>query len=525
SGAIHTTSSLADGSYLLPCTEPGAYTIIVSKSPYAQKSVPVTVSENQVSSVDITLRMQTSNAVLNGGFEAGFDEDSAGLNWDWYYSSGYLAFPGKEEYWRTSGKFSQRLTMPVPSVDNAHAGFYQVVTVLPGGSYALSAWERCDTSNNIVCRLGYDLAGGIDYSSSNIVWSTFAAQPNSWHDIVVPSITATSPKMTIFLDVWRDEANAGQSCKVWFDDVALNGIVEPPAVPLVTVDSRYQSSTSTIHAAWTCPGSDIIGYDCAVSATSEESGIVPGGGWQSLGAVSSITRSGLALSNGNTVRVLVRARNSRGMVGEIGASEPVRIVTDVPDIASAKLMADGTWVRISSARTSRMGSGPECFIEDSNRVSGIKAVGSWTSVPHVKPGTNVTVAGRLYSQGDFRVLTEAEVMPSTMGIAPNPVGLANRLVGGGDYQYVMGPPTCGQKGTPWGSGVNNVGLLAAVWGMVIAVGSNIFTLSDGSLPGGLTVSCFGSAVPPAQDAFVRVMGVVTPDGVSVYDSADITSLE
>jgi hypothetical protein len=224
------------------------------------------------------------------------------------------------------------------------------------------------------------------------------------------------------------------------------------------------------------------------------------------------------------VRVLVRARNSSGIVGEIGASEPIRIVTDVPDIASAKRMTDGTWVHVSSTRASRMGSGAECFIEDANRLSGIKTAGSWSSVPYVKPGTNLTVAGRLDSQGDFRVLADAEVMPSTLGIPLNPIGLANRLVGGGDYQYGMGPPARGQKGTPWGTGVNNVGLLAAVWGKVIAVGSNTFTISDGTLPGGLTVSCFGSASPPNPDAFVRVVGIVTPSGVSVYDSTDISPI-
>ncbi|MCL5102727.1 MAG: C25 family cysteine peptidase [Armatimonadetes bacterium] len=530
SGLSSAVSSQTDGSYVFPNVEPGDHTVTVSKSLYAQKAVSgCVVAEGQSTNADITLQLQIGNALLNGGFEAGFSNKNVANGWSSYHSNGYTAYPLMEQFYIYDGKYSQGLTMPQPASGDAHAGFYQTVTVLPGGIYKLSAMERDRldgddpmSSENIVCRLGYDPLGGNDYSSSNVVWQQFDPKHLSWNPITDWAVTATTSDMTIFLDVWRKLPSGGSSCYAWFDNVILDGA--PPPVPVVSVDSRYQSNPASIHAAWSCPGPNIIGYECAVSATSDESGILPGGGWLSVGTAVSTTMSGLTLQNGDTARVLVKAHNSLGATGEVGSSDPIRIVEDVLDVASAKRMADGTWVRISGVRTSRMGGGPECFIEDSNRNSGIKVTGAWTSIPYVGPGTTLAVAGRMDSLGDLRVLSNAEMMPSTQSAPPQPIGLANRLVGGGDYQYVAGPPARGQKGTPWGRGVNNVGLLVAVWGNVIASGSDWFTIWDGTLPGGLTITCLGSATPPAQDSMVRVVGISAPYGVVVCDSADILPL-
>ncbi len=59
----------------------------------------------------------------------------------------------------------------------------------------------------------------------------------------------------------------------------------------------------------------------------------------------------------------------------------------------------------------------------------------------------------------------------------------------------------------------------------MSAGVGEFVISDGSLDGGLTVTCFNSIIPPAVNSMVSVTGIATPSGVSVYGQEDIAGLE
>ena len=205
-------------------------------------------------------------------------------------------------------------------------------------------------------------------------------------------------------------------------------------------------------------------------------------------------------------------------------SEPIMVVDESTDILSAKRSADGTWVRLAGVRVARMGDSGQCFVMSRDGLPGIEVQGVPWRVPVMKPGTTAVAVGRLLTQGGRRVLADAEVMPSNLGPAPKPVGISGKLVGGGDYLYAAGPPVRGQKGSMWGKGVNNVGMLITVWGRVKSATSNGFIIDDGSLANGLPVTCLGNAAPPAGNPYVRVIGIAGPYGMFVCDAGDITPL-
>ncbi|MHB9037660.1 MAG: C25 family cysteine peptidase [Armatimonadota bacterium] len=523
------THSASDGAYALDGLEPGVYTLLVTRSPYAQKSISdCLVSGGDVCNIDIALQLHMGNIIVNGSFEEGFTR-SIGNQWVKYANTDYFGTPmvGYDQY--KFGRYSQKIRLLQPVVES-YAGFYQVASTLPGQTYSMVAWERntfggseVTTSDNLVCRLGYDPMGGIDPLASSVIWEQFDPTHGNWRSIF-KNVTAISPSMTIFLEAVRKLPSGGDDCYAWFDGVTLTGPVESPAVPIVHVGSRFQSDQTSIQATWSCSSPDIVDYQYAVSTTTDESGIVPGGGWVSMGTQGGATRLGLALKNGDRAHVLVRATNTLGVTSEIGASEAVRIVLDAESISVAKLLPDATWVRIVGLVTSRMGEGPECFLEEPDRRAGIQAKATWFNIPYMQPGTRADIVGCLASEANTRIIADAEFSPSMVGQFPRPLGMPNKFVGGGSYGFSEGGRLIGQAGSPWGAGANNVGLLVSVWGKVIARDPNGFTVDDGSLPGGIRVRCFNMVAPPDIGRVVRVTGIATPQGVSVYGTEDISTL-
>jgi hypothetical protein len=504
-GRVTTTGP--DGCYRFDGLAPGCYTVIASKNPYAQELMAdCGVPEGKLTEVNITMRSRTGNAIRNGSFELR-SRDGSALHWSSFSTPGCLGSTTVASDHRKYGVLSQKMVLP-SSGAGTFVGVCQTVSVVPGKSYTLVAWARddCDkggaSPNSVECRIGWDPTGGADGSSTAVVWVDFDPIHSVWRSLF-KEVVPYAPTLTVFLEAVRGGADTEDECRVWFDGVSLMGPVPAPSVPVVRVRERYQSDTSAVSAEWYCSGSDVESYDCAVSITPDESGIVRGGGWTNVGLATSATRTGLRLAVGKQARVLVRVRNAHGTLSAAGASPPIRIVLDVADIASARPLPDGTWVRIPDLRVSRMGQGPECFLQQADRVAGIRARGDWTGIPYLAPGTLAAVVGRLASDGHMRVLLDAELMPSAVREPPRPLGMLCRCVG---------------------TGPNNTGLLACVVGRVTEAYPDHFVLQDGSTRDGLAVACLNSAAAPAPGTFVRVVGIAVPEGLLVCSMEDVLLL-
>jgi len=509
-GGTRTVQTNPDGSFFLDSLPPGEYRLIASRFPHVNATtMACDVIEGRITPLEIVLRSRIGNTVINGGFEDGFT-DAVANGWRRYATTGYTATPSIGSDFAKRGRYSQKLRLPPAEVD-ARAGLLQSVSVVPGTPYTLIAWRRGevpDASESdpeaVTCRLGYDPCGGTDPCSPSIIWSRFSTNGGAWY-CLFDNVIAYSRRLTVFLDAARAPAPRLESAAVWFDSISLIGPVETPSAPEVRANARFQNDTREIGASWSCPDSDVTGFEMGLSATRDELGMIIGGGWEQVGMVNCSRRTGLSLANGDLVRTLIRSIGSRGVAGEIGFSEPTRIVADVTDHAKLKTLPDGLWVGVRDLIVSRNGQGPECYLQNAERTIGIKAEGRWSTIWPVAPGTRATVVGRLRTVDGFRVLIEAEMMPSVQVAAPASLAMANRWVGSDPN-----------------AGLGAAGLLVRVWGRVTGVGVDSFVIDDGSLPEGLPILCHNNAAPPREGSFVTVTGIAARWGLGVYSAADIS---
>jgi hypothetical protein len=177
-----------------------------------------------------------------------------------------------------------------------------------------------------------------------------------------------------------------------------------------------------------------------------------------------------------------------------------RAAASVPNVAGAKLASDGEWVRLDGVVLSRMGDGPECFVQDADRCAGIRVSGQWGGILSLQPGSGISVVGCLATENGMRVLKQAEVTPSGTSVALSPLGMSARSV----------------------KSPKSIGLLVVVWGRVLSATSGGFTISgiNKKIPF-ISVICRGSATVPPLGAFVRLVGISTPDGVAIYQAGDV----
>ena len=285
----------------------------------------------------------------------------------------------------------------------------------------------------------------------------------------------------------------------------------PPASPVVADDGAYTLSTSSIHAMWAAsdPESGIAEYQYAISSTTQESGIIPGGGWVSVGSSTEATRSGLALSYGQVYYVLVKAKNGAGLWSAVGTSDGIMVVQNyAPTIGAAKLLPDNTTVGLSGKVVTAVFA--DCFyMQEQMRSSGIRV--AWLEPPAgLGFGKEVEVGGRIETVGGERQITAMECKIGAV-LQPRSMLMVNRGIGGANWHYdaVTG---AGQRGTAGSNDLNNIGLLITTTGRVTHVSGSDFWIDDGA---GLTdafghigikISAPGLAIP-VRGQYVKVTGI------------------
>lgn len=176
-------------------------------------------------------------------------------------------------------------------------------------------------------------------------------------------------------------------------------------------------------------------------------------------------------------------------------------------IQDAKLLGDGDMVQISAvAASSAAGElNPRIYVQDFERTCGIQLYFAG-ALPDVARGTVLDVQGALTTISGERAILNPAVEEIGVPVTPAPLALANRALGGGDFRYSAGPPATGQRGITGATGLNNIGLLVAIWGAFSYVDSSTFTVGDGS---GTPVKCIvpsGVALNPNW-TYVSVTGV------------------
>jgi hypothetical protein len=187
-----------------------------------------------------------------------------------------------------------------------------------------------------------------------------------------------------------------------------------------------------------------------------------------------------------------------------------------PSVPAVKLQPDGALFRAKGAIVTAV-FGDAFYIEADNRECGIRVE---TAGHALEPDMRADIAGVVKTNLDGERFIEAATAaqsspPNGIGHV-DPLGLANRTVGGGDFAYDAGPPKCGQQGVTDGAGLNNIALLIRSAGRVTQIGPDYLYINDGS-----NVKD-GTMTGEAENVGVRV--ICAPTGYSAGDFLIVTGI-
>ena len=526
----YSATTNGSGYYTISDVTPGTYTMTASKIAYCYQTVSgVTVPSGGSTTQDFAITRIGDNLLTNGNFEGGFQGSGVGIGWKSWTSG-----------WSNAITFADS-TNPVHADAHAqkwgrsdrlrvHGGICQAAGgVTPGRQYVVDGWIRFQaTDAGPWAEVGYDLTGQTSNGeAASVIYTKLeSGGQNTWLHYNT-TVTATGSGISIFFKFGQyNEGGAGPSW-AYADDASISEVPTPPVMVSVSDDGAYQTSATSIHGSWSAsdPESGVIGYQYAVSSTSDESGIVTGGQWVLVGTATQATRT-LTLTNGQVYYILAKARNPHNQWSAPMASDGIRIAQGPLTLSAAKKLQDGKWVEIPSLVCAHAPVSDTMAVRQIGNMIGIKVTKGTGVLPSITPGTTLTLAGRLTTNSDTRELTDAIVTTTGSTDIPSAPLLIARNVGGEDYFYSAGPPVQGQKGAPWGIGMNNVGLLVTVIGKVSAHGTGVFYLTDGSpIPGDLPVSYLPGVTRPDVGRLVKLTALVESSGLLVLAQTDVALLE
>lgn len=278
-------------------------------------------------------------------------------------------------------------------------------------------------------------------------------------------------------------------------ELALGPFVYEDAAPAVLSvnDGKYTASADTISASWEVENPELAArYEYSVGSTP---GAVDVLDWTDGGLALGAEITGLALNRGSAYFVSVRAISETDVVSEAVTSSGVTVAYVADSIGAAKSYPDETPVYVGAVALAAILDG-SAYVQQPDRSSGIRLEGAF-GLPNA---AGVDVFGRLaLGENGERMLVDVLTIPNPSVETPVPLTLALRMLGGGPLNDYT-------PGVTSGIGLNTLGLLVDVYGMVAETQTGGFYLNVGSLQSpGLWVELLNGTA--AQGNWVRVLGV------------------
>ncbi len=176
-------------------------------------------------------------------------------------------------------------------------------------------------------------------------------------------------------------------------------------------------------------------------------------------------------------------------------------------VAQARQAANGQAVTIAGGVVSAAFPGV-LYVQSPDRSHGVRVQ---RSSHGVQTGARVDVSGVARTSADGEKYIDADWVSPLGSMEVRPLAVRGVWLGGGPWQYVPATGT-GQRGVTGGRGVNNIGLLATVWGRLVSVQWSPqpvrMTLDDGS-GAQVRVDVPGGVILPEVGSYVRATGPVS----------------
>ena len=219
---------------------------------------------------------ESGNAILNGSFEEGFDQDGIANAWTAFATTSGAVYAWEEETDAahvSHGERAQLMRIMGPGKPNQFVGIYQTVEVVPGETYTLALHGLIRSSlasedyKPLAFRLQWavDERGGTDWNAVEWVdWTELG-----WNDVklnkkwpemnaYVVQITPQADKLTLFLRGWSKWAFFQSEVKFYVDGVFLEGPV--PAARGAGAPPAEQAAMPTTggNRGWAIPIAGVI---------------------------------------------------------------------------------------------------------------------------------------------------------------------------------------------------------------------------------------------------------------------------
>ncbi len=188
-----------------------------------------------------------SERITNGSFEEGFGPDGVGLGWYKFDNGGNATYGWYDDTWPPvvwDGHHSQLIEINThcrgASDPDRYAGIYQTVAVVQGATYTLKirGMIRAQEGDPVITgqedpysyrvQWGFDPTGGTDWKAVTnwveLPWDVVypRTSPGEFLEYVT-NFVAPSPKITIFIRVWKKWGTAGREVDVNLDGISLLG--------------------------------------------------------------------------------------------------------------------------------------------------------------------------------------------------------------------------------------------------------------------------------------------------------------
>jgi hypothetical protein len=226
-------------------------TKVVVEEPTAEPTQEPTTEPTQepaatatpTSSADLDLPIISPGTIAdllkNGDFEAGFDEQGVGLDWQSFKTDSVITAFSSETVapYVKSGSRAQRITMSQATQNNRYAGLYQRVNLVPSQPYTLELHGQIRTGFGDVNQssYGYRVQYAVDHTGSN---NWLAVPEENWVELpwdeqllnsaevefldYTTTVTSTSSQITLFVRAWNKWADPGE-VQYTLDSLSLVG--------------------------------------------------------------------------------------------------------------------------------------------------------------------------------------------------------------------------------------------------------------------------------------------------------------
>ncbi len=361
---------------------------------------------------------------------------------------------------------------------------------------------------------GYSVYFGDDSSGTSDTFVTSAAYDPA----------GVSAGGTYYLRV-RARDGAGNDADEWATIFTFIYDGSGTDAPIVSDDGAFTGATTKLNGSWVSidPDSEIVEYQYAVGTSAGGTDVV---GWTSAGTAveATIDIPAPGMGQGPAYYISVKAKSEAGDWSDAGTSDGIQVAPPVQTIAEAKALADGEPIALRN-KVVTADVGGAYYIEETDWSSGILVMGAGAP-----PGTLVTVGGVMgLNEHNERAITGAATVVEAASdplIIPSALRMSGKNLGGEDFNAF----TFGATG---GVGLNNVGLLCCMTGVLTSVGEGELWLSDGSTAQPVKVAAYLTDISGLQVGDLVIVtgistlemdgGVLSP-ALRVTDPSGITKL-